>query len=154
MWNKGLRIRSIQDKKEQLIGDTILDEFKAIYNFSIIGIVVATRLNNDKLAALSRLRIDMTEDIEPLYKEAQEKCHRLFIKKDHDYDGAWVEMSISTIIDEIMVKLMRANNFISKVYDTPIEEFKQKLLEILMDIANYAAFAGILIEKCGIDPHS
>lgn len=152
IWNKGLRIRSIQEKKEQLIGDTILDEFKAIYNYSILTLVIVERLVNDKLAALSKININGKDDIEPLYKKAQDDCFLLFKQKDHDYDGAWVHMNISTIIDEILVKLMRAHMTIEQSYDTPVENFRKSLLEIFMDIANYAAFAGILIEECEVDP--
>lgn len=152
LWNKGTRIRSIQDKKEQLIDESVSDEFKAIYNYSIIAIIIVERLTNDKLAAVQHLNIDANDDILELYKKAQDKCHELFIKKDHDYNGAWVNMSISSIVDEIMVKLMRSNVILKNSNEISIDDLKRKLLEIFMDVANYAAFAGILIEKCNIDP--
>ncbi len=152
IFNKAARIRSIQDKKEQFVGDSIFDEFKAIYNYSIISLILVERLINDQLAALSKVSLDMKDDIVPLYKKAQDDCFLLFKLKDHDYDGAWVEMRISTIIDEILVKLVRANMAIGRSYDTPVDQYKKALYEIFMDIANYAAFAGILIERCGVDP--
>lgn len=43
---------------------------------------------------------------------------------------------------------------IERSYNTPVESYRKSLLEIFMDIANYAAFAGILIQKCGKDPMS
>ena len=36
---KAKRIRTIQEKKEQRIGDTITSEFKAIVNYGIIGLI-------------------------------------------------------------------------------------------------------------------
>ncbi|MEI2708947.1 MAG: DUF1599 domain-containing protein [Chitinophagaceae bacterium] len=36
---KALRIRTIQDKKLQLVGDNIADEFKGIVNYAVIGMI-------------------------------------------------------------------------------------------------------------------
>jgi hypothetical protein len=36
---KALRIRSIEEKKESKVGESIADEFIGIYNYSIIGLI-------------------------------------------------------------------------------------------------------------------
>src|SRR5437868_15459410 len=36
---KALRIRTIQEKKEQKIGDDIASEFKGIINYAVIGLI-------------------------------------------------------------------------------------------------------------------
>ncbi len=36
---KALRIRTIQDKKTQLVADDIASEFKAIVNYAVIGLI-------------------------------------------------------------------------------------------------------------------
>jgi hypothetical protein len=151
MWNKGLRIRTVQDKKEQLIDDGIDKEFDAIYNYSIIALIVTKNIVNDSTYPVSPLELESKIEIEPLYKETADLCFDLFKKKDYDYSGAWVQMSISSIIDEIMVKLMRSLSHINAQKDIPVGDFKQKLSQEFMDVANYALFAAILI-KAGVDP--
>ena len=151
-WNKGLRIRSIQDKAGiQFVGDPIEDELKAIYNSSILGMIITDRATREGLDTVNQIDTSEEIDAEVLYVEAQEKCFLLMKQKDHDYNGAWVTMTIADIIDEIMTKLFRAKTILDNRADIPPEELKKLLNEIWMDVANYAAFGFILILK-GIDP--
>jgi hypothetical protein len=153
IWNKGFRIRSIQDKKEQLIGDTILSEFTAIYNYCIIALIVIEKMKSDYLTISIPVTLEpIHESLSIPYETAMNACTELFKKKDHDYDGAWVQMKISTIIDEVLVKLLRVASILEK--DVPVDEMKKKLAEIFMDIANYAIFASILIKEVDVNPLS
>jgi hypothetical protein len=149
IWNKAFRVRSIQDQKEQRIQDSIVSEFDAIYNYCIIALIVIDRMNDS--ADTGAIQLDPKhEELDSPYETARTKCYELFKKKDHDYNGAWVTMEISAIVDEILVKLMRAAS-INKA-DMLTADKQTKLTEIFMDVANYAIFAVILIKDVGIDP--
>ncbi len=151
IWNKGLRVRSIQDKKEQLVEDSLVSEFDAMYNYSIIALIVLEEMISDKLNALSPLELEPEDgSFEEHYKNAAEKCFKLFKRKDHDYNGAWVQMNISGIVDEIMVKLQRVAKILKA--EIPVEEIKRKASVEFMDIANYAIFGSALIKEVDIDP--
>ncbi len=154
IWNKMVRIRSIQEKKSQLIPDSIVSEFDASYNYCMIALIVIDRLRSDQANIISSTDIEGIDSLEELYTEAGNKTFELFKKKDHDYNGAWVEMHISTIVDEMMVKLLRAKQTLQRQQELPVEEFKSGLSEIFMDIANYSIFASILIKELEKDPLS
>ena len=152
IWNKAIRVRSIQDRKGQLVPDSIQSEFDAMYNYSIIALINTDRIVSDSLDAMSPLEINPIDSLETLYNQAYQKTFDLFKRKDHDYNGAWATMAISTLVDEILVKLMRAHQILKIINNVSVDESKIKLSEIFMDVANYSIFASILIKEVEVDP--
>src|SRR3984885_15582944 len=59
---KAKRIRTIQEKGEQRIGDDITSEFKGILNYAIIGLIQLD-INNDEIEELP------VADVEKLYNK-------------------------------------------------------------------------------------
>src|ERR1700728_1759791 len=59
---KAKRIRTIQEKGEQKIGDDIKSEFKGILNYAIIGLIQLD-INNDEIEELP------VEEVNRLYTE-------------------------------------------------------------------------------------
>src|SRR5688500_3650136 len=59
---KAQRIRTIQEKREQKVGDDIASEFKGIVNYAIIGLIQLD-LSSDKTEDLS------VEEVDILYEE-------------------------------------------------------------------------------------
>lgn len=134
---KAKRIRTIQEKGEQKIGDDIISEFKGILNYAIIGLI---QLDKQK---------DATEDlpveeVANLYKEKVSIAKKLMQDKNHDYGEAWREMSQESFVDLILAKLLRIKQILLNDGTTIMSE---GIDANYYDIMNYAVFALILIEE-------
>lgn len=134
---KAQRIRSIQEKKAQKVGDSVRAEFAGIVNYGIIALM-QLELKEDGALDLS------LQEVEPLYDAAAGATMALFEDKNHDYGEAWREMRVSSITDIILMKLRRVKQIEDNEGVTLISE---GLAANYMDIINYAVFCLI---KLGI----
>jgi hypothetical protein len=134
---KALRIRTIQEKKTQLIGDTITSEFLGIVNYAVIGLI-QIELNNPAVEDLN------VESASELYDKHIKQVQELMQQKNHDYGEAWRDMSQESFADLILVKLLRIRQILANNGKTLISEGIDANLH---DIINYAVFALILIEE-------
>ncbi len=134
---KAKRIRTIQEKGKQKIGDDIISEFKGILNYGIIGLIQLD-INNDELEELP------VETVEQLYNEKIAIAKKLMLDKNHDYGEAWREMSQESFVDLILAKILRIKQIIANKGQTIISE---GIDANFYDIINYAAFGLILIEE-------
>ena len=77
---KAKRIRSLEVKKESLVGEGIKPEFVALINYGIVGLIQLDKGFADApdMSADEALR---------LYDERAEAALQLMLKKNHDYDG-------------------------------------------------------------------
>ena len=131
---KAKRIRTIQEKKQQRIGDDIISEFKGILNYAIIGLVQLD-LEGGELDELP------VERVEQLYQEKVLAAKSLMMDKNHDYGEAWREMSQESFTDLILAKLLRIKSILNNDGKTIVSE---GIDANFYDILNYAAFALIL----------
>src|SRR4249920_546870 len=83
---KALRIRTIQEKGNQKIGDDIASEFRGIINYAIIGSIQL------ELTAGAPEEIPV-EEISVLYDRHSATAKKLMQDKNHDYGEAWRSMS-------------------------------------------------------------
>ena len=128
---KGRRIRTVQENRGQRIEDHVLDEFKGILNYAIIGLI-QSEINNDEPE-------DMPVDVvKKLYDEKVSIAKKLMQDKNHDYDEAWRYMSQESFADLILAKVLRIKNIIGNEGKTVASE---GIEANLYDIINYAAFA-------------
>jgi hypothetical protein len=134
---KAKRIRTIQEKGEQKIGDDIKSEFKGILNYAIIGLIQLD-INNDEIEELPVV------EVEKLYNEKVLIAKKLMEDKNHDYGEAWREMSQQSFTDLILAKLLRIKQIVKNEGKTIISE---GIDANYFDIINYAVFALILIEE-------
>jgi hypothetical protein len=134
---KAKRIRTIQEKKEQKIGDDIKSEFQGILNYSIIGLI-QLEINNDEPEQLP------VDEVRAYYNSKVEEAIRLMQDKNHDYGEAWREMSQESFADLILAKILRIKQIISNEGKTIISE---GIDANFYDILNYAVFAIIGIEE-------
>lgn len=134
---KALRIRTIQEKKTQLIGDSISSEFAGIVNYGIIGLI-QMELAQPAVEDLS------AEQVSELYDRHIAGVRDLMQEKNHDYGEAWRDMSQESFADLILVKLLRIRQILANDGKTLISEGIDANLH---DIINYAVFALILIEE-------
>ena len=136
---KAKRIRTIQEKKEQKIGDGIKSEFEGIFNYGIIGLI-QNELANDETEQLP------ADVVEKYYQNNVNLARQLMMDKNHDYGEAWREMSQESFADLILAKILRIKQIIS---NDGITITSEGIDANYFDIINYAAFALIKIGEDG-----
>jgi hypothetical protein len=134
---KAQRIRSIQEKGVQQIGDPITDEFIGLVNYGVIALI---QLELDEKASLE-IPLD---EVGRLFDKAIDETFALQQKKNHDYGEAWRDMRISSITDIILMKLLRIKQIEDNNGNTMASEGVKANYQ---DIINYAVFALILLEE-------
>ena len=134
---KAMRVRTIQEKKVQKVGDDINAEFKGIVNYGIIGLI---QLSMDDQASQE---LD-ADHFSKLYDEHMDFARNTMLDKNHDYGEAWRDMSQESYIDLILMKLSRIRQILSNDGKTIISE---GIDANFVDIINYALFGLILIEE-------
>jgi len=134
---KAQRIRTIQEKKLQKIGDDISDEFMGIINYAVIGLI-QMELPEEAPEELS------VEEVSRLYDVQINIARDLMQEKNHDYGEAWRSMSQESFADLILMKLMRIRQIIANEGKTLVSE---GIDANFTDIVNYSLFALILIDE-------
>ena len=132
---KAKRIRTIQEKGSQRIGDDIISEFRGIVNYAIIGLIQLQLKSEDT----EELAVDM---VASLYNEKVSIARKLMLDKNHDYGEAWRSMSQESFTDLILAKLLRIKQILLNEGVTIMSE---GIDANYYDIINYAVFALILI---------
>ena len=133
---KALRIRSIEEKGVNKVGESIEDEFIGIYNYCIIGLIQLQYWDTDK-------QFSEQETVE-LYIEQLNSTEQLMLQKNHDYGEAWREMRQESFADLILAKLLRIKQILLNGGKTIASE---GIDANFFDILNYAVFALILVEE-------
>ncbi|HEY5690024.1 MAG TPA: DUF1599 domain-containing protein [Cyclobacteriaceae bacterium] len=134
---KAQRIRSIQQKGEQKVEDSIKDEFIGIINYCIIA-MIQIKLNDESEMELS------FDKLEPMYDEAVNETLDLLQNKNHDYGEAWRDMRVSSITDIILMKLLRVKQIEDNAGKTLVSEGVKANYQ---DMINYAVFALIKLNE-------
>lgn len=130
---KAKRIRSLEIKKESLVGEGIRPEFIALINYGIVGLI---QLNE---GFADTVDIDNKEAMR-LYDRYAREALELMKKKNHDYDEAWRGMRVSSYTDFILTKIERIKEIENLQGETLVSE---GIDANYMDIINYAVFGAI-----------
>jgi len=128
---KAQRIRSIQDKGMQKVGEDITNEFVGIINYCIIA-VLQLRLEGNEEMSLTY------DELEPLYDKVVDDTLTLLQNKNHDYGEAWREMRVSSMTDIILMKLFRVKQIEDNAGATLVSEGVEANYQ---DMLNYSVFA-------------
>lgn len=137
LYIKALRIRSIEEKGEQKVSDSIESEFIGLVNYCILALIQMS-LPPDAPLELSQ------DEVSSLFDEQASENIRLLQAKNFDYDEAWRLMRISSMTDLILQKLLR----IKQIEDNAGKTLVSEGLEAnYRDIINYAVFALIRLEE-------
>lgn len=134
---KAQRIRSIQEKGENKVGEDIENEFIGIINYCIIAII-QMRLNGKE-----EMEIPF-EELEPMYDKVAHDTMNLLSAKNHDYDEAWRDMRVSSMTDIILMKLMRVKQIEDNAGKTLISEGIDANYQ---DMINYSVFCLIKMKE-------
>ncbi len=134
---KALRIRQIQETGQQVIADSIENEFRGIINYGIIALIQLSLPKDDQWEL-------PTEEVEKYYKEKADGVRQLMLDKNTDYGEAWRQMTQQSMVDLILSKLQRIRKIIEQHGKTVVSE---GIDANFSDIVNYAAFALIKITE-------
>ena len=134
---KAQRIRTIQQKGTQRVGDNLMSEFQGIVNYGLIGLIQL------QLKEIAVEDLPATE-VSNIFDEKVRLVKRVMEDKNHDYGEAWRDMSQESFADLILVKLLRIKQILLNEGKTLISE---GIDANYTDIINYAVFALILIEE-------
>ena len=134
---KALRIRTIQEKKMQLVADDIGSEFMGIINYTVIGLI-QLQLNNAQIEELPVKQVTIAYDNQVAIAK------KTMQEKNHDYGEAWRDMSQESFVDLILMKLLRIKQILLNDGKTLVSE---GIDANYVDILNYAVFALVLSEE-------
>ena len=137
LYIKAKRIRSIEEKQEQLVGDSIDEDYIGLVNYCVMALIQLERSNDDTLELTN-------EEVQTLYDSYIADTKALMIKKNHDYGEVWRDMRIESITDLILMKLLRIKQIEDNKGKTVISE---GLDANYQDIINYSVFALIKLEE-------
>lgn len=133
---KAQRIRSIQEKGVQKVGDPVKDEFVGIINYCIIALIQMSLEDSGKM--------DLKfEELEAYYDKAVQETFDLLQNKNHDYGEAWRDMRVTSITDIILMKLLRVKQIEDNAGQTLVSEGVKANYQ---DMINYSVFALIKLK--------
>ena len=134
---KAKRIRSLEIKKESMVGEGIRPEFIALINYGIVGLIQLEK------GYVDEVDIDPEKAMDLYDKHAQEAL-ALMLRKNHDYDEAWRSMRVSSYTDFILTKIQR----IKEIEDLQGHTLVSEGIDAnYMDIINYAVFGVIKLTE-------
>tara|TARA_S200000501_G_scaffold134496_1_gene127317 strand:- start:119 stop:661 length:543 start_codon:yes stop_codon:yes gene_type:complete len=127
---KAQRIRTIQEKNLMKVDEGIEDEFIGIINYSMIAIIQLNFKDDE------RIEIPF-EELNLLYDTSSNETIKLLENKNHDYNEAWRDMRVSSMLDIILMKLYRTKQIENNNGKTIISEGVKANYQ---DIINYSVF--------------
>lgn len=133
---KAERIRTLQETKENKVGDSIESEFIGIINYCIIALLLLDLKEHPQL--------DLSDSaiLAQKYAEKVDFVRNVMLKKNHDYGEAWRKMRVSSITDLILMKILR----LKQIEDNEGKTIASEGVDAnYTDIMNYAIFALILM---------
>ena len=133
---KAKRIRSLEVKKESMVGEGIRPEFIALINYGIVGLIQLEQGYADTVDISNERALE-------LYDKHANEALELMKRKNHDYDEAWRGMRVSSYTDLILTKIERIKEIENLGGETLVSE---GIDANYMDIINYSAFALIKLK--------
>lgn len=127
---KANRIRSLETKQENRVGEGIESELIGIVNYGIVGLI-QLHLGFSEGADIT------VEEALALYDKFMTQTKELMYAKNHDYDEAWRSMRVTSYTDLILMKIYRTKQIESHNGETLVSEGVEANY---MDMVNYALF--------------
>jgi hypothetical protein len=137
---KAQRIRTLQEVGESKVGEGVRPELIGIINYAAmalvqmdLGVVDAPDIDAERATREVRTRIEQARD--------------LMQRKNHDYGEAWRSMRVSSLVDLILMKLLRIKQIEDNQGNTLVSE---GIDANFLDIVNYAVFAMIQLDEASL----
>ena len=140
---KASRIRSIQESGENRVGDDVRGEFVAMVNYAVMALIQGEKLKE---------KVDCCElpleEAMSLYDGQVKRILDLMMDKNHDYGEAWRQMRVSSMVDLILMKLLRIKQIEDNEGRTLVSEGVEGGY---MDIVNYSLFCLVRLTEGNAD---
>lgn len=136
LYIKAKRIRTIEEKGNTKVADTVKDEYIGIVNYSVMAVIQLDLGSSEKESP--------AQEIQSRYDQILERTQSLMLAKNHDYGEAWRMMQQSSLTDLILMKILRVKRIMFNDGETLVSEGMDANF---MDMINYALFAMIKIEE-------
>lgn len=134
---KANRIRSIQESGENMVGDSVRGEFVAMVNYAVMALIQIDLTKQEQTsAAHPPLELPLDEAMS-LYDKHVSAILDLMMLKNHDYGEAWRQMRIASMVDLILMKLLRIKQIEDNHGQTIVSEGPEGGYT---DIVNYSLF--------------
>jgi hypothetical protein len=131
---KAGRIRSLQEKQVNQVGESQESEFIGIVNYCVIALIL---LEWHELTEEEQATAFTGDRLAQWYDRKVQDAFAVMQKKNHDYGEAWREMRISSITDLILMKILR----LKQIEDNQGKVLVSEGIEAnYIDMLNYAAF--------------
>ncbi|MGQ9780197.1 MAG: DUF1599 domain-containing protein [Bacillota bacterium] len=148
---KARRIRRLEEMTDRpAVPEGPREEYQGILNYAVMALIrlwypeALPELAWDNPSSFAGLA---PETLSALYDRVAERLRALMERKNHDYGEAWRGMRLSSITDQILVRVFRLKH----LEDHPDQSGEVDRAEIYADIANYAVFG--LIRLAEESPH-
>jgi len=134
---KAQRIRTLQTVGESKVGEGIRPELIGIINYAAMALVQLELgvADTPDLAA---------DDASRRVLAQMQHARDLMTRKNHDYGEAWRSMRVSSLVDLILMKLLRIKQIEDNQGATLVSE---GIDANFLDIVNYAVFAMIQLDE-------
>ena len=134
---KANRIRSIGESGENKVGDDVRGEFVAMVNYAVMALV------QQKLESEAPLELPLEEAM-TLYDKELQATLELMMDKNHDYGEAWRQMRVGSMVDLILMKLLRIKQIEDNDGRTEVSEGPEGGYR---DIINYSLFCLVRLSE-------
>jgi hypothetical protein len=134
---KAQRIRTLQQVGESKVGEGIRPELIGIINYAAMALVQIDK------GVVDVPDMDATQAVREVLERIQ-VARDLMTRKNHDYGEAWRSMRVSSLVDLILMKLLR----IKQIEDIQGATLVSEGIDAnFLDIVNYAVFAMIQMDE-------
>lgn len=151
IWRKAKRIRTLEEHEDKACIPEGRDvEYIGIINYCIMFLIkldASAGIPSDRTVA-EDLNVLDSVDKNTLFRAYQENIARirdLLIRKNTDYGDAWKSMSLTSMTDQVIIRVYRIRKILSNNGNCSVSE---GIPSQLYDIINYCVFALI---KLGTD---
>lgn len=135
---KANRIRSVQEQGESRVEEGAGDELVAMVNYAVMALIQLELGSIDVSGNVKGCDVELPlERVMGLYDKHINRATSLMLDKNHDYGEAWRQMRVSSMVDLILMKLLRIKQIEDNEGRTLVSEGVEGGY---MDIINYSLF--------------
>lgn len=139
---KARRIRSIEEKNSNKVGESIEESLRGIVNYCIMAVLLARR--EVRATPEQPLAEEDLPFLEQRYDAVVAEARQLLARKNHDYGEAWRAMRPASYTDLMLVKILR----IRQMETHPEDEIQSEGADSnYLDVLNYAVFYLITLSE-------
>jgi len=134
---KAQRIRTLQEKGESRVGEGVRPELTGIVNYAAMALV---QLDLGVVDSPDLTAEEAVREVSARMLRARD----LMTRKNHDYGEAWRGMRVSSLVDLVLMKLLRIKSIEDNQGETLVSE---GIDANFLDIVNYGVFAMVRLDE-------